>query len=155
MTNEPTDAVFDVLRAAAAEAQAKHDKWLLIDCAYDNLDELGDMEFDKALAGILALVESYPDLDYGGPGPFGTLIEEHPAADYTPQLLTSLQRQPSGWVVSLLDRMTRVPADQRGKNGFVTIADFIRSLEAVLQHPSASEDCRSFASLCLEDLRKL
>ncbi len=148
-----TDPVFGILLAAAAEANAKGDKWIVIDCAYEHMDALGDHDFDEALAQILALVERYPELDFGGPGPFGNFIERQPVAAYADQLLASLERQPSVQVVGWLDRIMRVEGSRREKAwAALPPARFALALAAVLRHPLAREDCKSFAQECLAEM---
>lgn len=150
-----TDAVFEILRAAAAEANAKGDKWIVIDCAYEHMDALGDHDFDEVLAQILALVERYPQLDFGGPGPFGDFIEQQPVDAYADQLLASLERQPSVQVVGWLDRIMRAEGCRRQKAwAAMPPSRFAVALEAVLKHPLAAEDCRSFVRECLADIDK-
>ncbi len=150
-----TDPVFDILLAAAAEANAQGDKWIVIDCAYEHLDALGDHDFDEVLAQILALVERYPELDFGGPGPFGGFIEQRPVDAYADQLLASLERQPSVQVVGWLDRIMRAKGARRKKAwAALPPARFALALAAVLRHPLASEDCKTFAQECLADIDK-
>lgn len=150
-----TDAVFEILRAAAAEANARGDKWIVIDCAYEHMDTLGDHDFDEVLAQVLALVERYPQLDFGGPGPFGDFIEQQPVDAYASQLLESLERQPSVQVVGWLDRIVRAKGARR-KKAWVALppARFALALAAVLRHPLTTEDCKSFAQVCLADIEK-
>ncbi|WP_313915164.1 hypothetical protein [Tahibacter sp.] len=150
-----TDAVFEILRAAAAEANAKGDKWIVIDCAYEHMDALGDHDFDEVLAQILALVERYPQLDFGGPGPFGDFIEREPVDAYADQLLASLERRPSVQVVGWLDRIMRAKCYRRQKAwAAIPPSRFALAPEAVLRHPLAAEDCRSFSRECLADIDK-
>ncbi|MDF3835730.1 hypothetical protein P3W85_22675 [Cupriavidus basilensis] len=150
--NNTLDAIFAAIDMAATDATAKGDKWIVIDCVYGYLDKLETHDYQQVLACILALIEKYPELDYGGPGPFGTFIEGQPVGAYTPQLLDSLQRQPSSQVVSWLDRTMRMEEEEREKQGGTTPAQFARALKAVLLHPSVSEDCKSFAQMCLADI---
>ncbi|WP_313571667.1 hypothetical protein [Comamonas terrigena] len=87
--------LFAHFHACAAEALQQDNKWLVIDPVYDHMEQLAVQPLEQLLPQILQLIETYPTLDYGGPGPFGSLIEEHPLTAYTPALLASLQRQPS------------------------------------------------------------
>ena len=151
--NDSLHALFTSLHAAAAAAQAQDEKWLIIDAVYEHLEELQAQPLAEVLPRILALIESFPELDYGGPGPFGSLIEEHPLADYTPALLDSLQRQPSTQVIGWLDRAARTEGLQLpGGPNPVRPQQFSAVLRQVLAHPEASADCREFALICLKDL---
>lgn len=147
------EELFSQFRSAAQAASEQHDKWLIIDPVYEHLETLQASALEQVLPHILALIEAYPELDYGGPGPFGSLIEEHPMAAYTPALLESLQRQPSVQVIGWLDRTMRVNEDfQRGDPNPVGAAEFAAVLKKVIDSPLASDDCKEFAQLCLKDL---
>ena len=153
--NPQLQALFAQFHEAAAQAQEKQDQWLLIDRVYEHMDELATYPIDQLLAQILQLVETYPQLDYGGPGPFGSLIEEHLLADYTPALAQSLQRQPSTQVIGWLDRAAQTEGMQLpcGPNP-VSSEQYVQVLEQVLAHASASQECKEFAQICLTDARK-
>lgn len=147
------EELFSQFRSAAQAASEQHDKWLIIDPVYEHLETLQASALEQVLPHILALIEAYPELDYGGPGPFGSLIEEHPMAAYTPALLESLQRQPSVQVIGWLDRTMRVNEDfQRGDPNPVGAAEFAAVLKKVIDSPLASDDCKGLAQLCLKDL---
>lgn len=149
----PIEELFSQFRSAAQAASEQHDKWLIIDPVYEHLETLQASALEQVLPHILALIEAYPELDYGGPGPFGSLIEEHPMAAYTPALLESLQRQPSVQVIGWLDRTMRVNEDfQRGDPNPVGATEFAAVLKKVIDSPLASDDCKGFAQLCLKDL---
>ena len=149
----PIEELFSQFHSAAQAASEQHDKWLIIDPVYEHLETLQASALEQVLPHILALIEAYPKLDYGGPGPFGSLIEEHPMAAYTPALLESLQRQPSVQVIGWLDRTMRVNEDfQRGDPNPVGAAEFAAVLKKVIDSPLASDDCKEFAQLCLKDL---
>ncbi|WP_416052072.1 hypothetical protein [Cupriavidus basilensis] len=147
--NPDSDSIFSNLDKAAAEARAQGDKWIVIDRIYEHLDALESQDYQEVLARILALIEKYPELDYGGPGPFGSLIERQPVGAYAAQLLASLKRQPSTQVVGFLDRMMRMDEAEREEQGGPTVAAFLDALNAVLRHPAADDGCREFAQMCL------
>ena len=135
----PIEELFSQFRSAAQAASEQHDKWLIIDPVYEHLETLQASALEQVLPHILALIEAYPELDYGGPGPFGSLIEEHPMAAYTPALLESLQRQPSVQVIGWLDRTMRVNEDfQRGDPNPVGAAEFAAVLKKVIDSPLPS-----------------
>lgn len=77
------EQLFSQFTNAAQAARDQQDKWLIIDPVYEHLETLQDAALEQVLPHILTLIETYPELDYGGPGPFGSLIEEHPMAAYT------------------------------------------------------------------------
>ena len=153
--SSPLPALFARFHDCAAQALAQDDKWLVIDPVYEHMELLAAQPLEQLLPHILQLVETYPMLDYGGPGPFGSLIEEHPMAAYTPALLASLQRQPSVQIMGWLDRCVRAEGlDLPGGPNPVRPADYAAVLEQLLHHPLASDECKEFAQDSLEDARK-
>ena len=148
------EQLFSQFTRAAQAAQEQQDKWLIIDPVYEHLETLQAAALEQVLPHILTLIETYPELDYGGPGPFGSLIEEHPMAAYTPALLASLERQPSVQVIGWLDRTMGVDEDfQRGDPSPVGPGEFSAVLEKIIASPLASDDCKEFAQVCLNDLK--
>ena len=149
------EQLFSQFTSAAQAAQDQQDKWLIIDPVYEHLETLQDAALEQVLPHILTLIETYPELDYGGPGPFGSLIEEHPLAAYTPALLASLQRQPSVQVMGWLDRAVRAEGlDLPCGPNPVRPADYAAVLAQIAQHPLASDDCKAFAEDSLDDVRQ-
>lgn len=148
-------SLFATFHTLAEQALQQDDPWLVLDPVYEQMEVLRTQSLAPLLAHVLALIETYPTLDYGGPGPFGSLIEEHPLAAYTPALVASLQRQPSGQVVGWLDRAFRSEGMDLpcGPNP-VRPADYAAALEQVTLHPLASDDCKALAQDCLNDVRK-
>lgn len=147
--------LFATFHRCAADALQQGNKWLLIDPVYDHMEQLAAQPFEQLLPQILQLVETYPTLDYGGPGPFGSLIEEHPLAAYTPALLASLQRQPSVQVMGWLDRAVRAEGlDLPCGPNPVRPADYAAVLEQIARHPLASDDCKACAEDSLDDVRQ-
>ncbi|MDR2011923.1 MAG: hypothetical protein LBQ20_02495 [Rhodanobacter sp.] len=149
------NSLFEQIRLAAHEAMSKGDKYIVIDKIYENRDDLSLFSFQDVLRKILSVIEEYPTLDYGGPGPFGSFIEEHPFSDYAPMLLESLFRQPSTQVVSWLDRSVM---DNDFQNGMgtnpVTPTEFASCLMSIIKNPNASVECKEFSEMCLSDLKK-
>ena len=146
--------LFAQFEPAARAAQEQQDKYLIIDPIYEHLETLQAAPFDEVLPQILKLIETCPEADYGGPGPFGSLIEEHPMAAYTPALLASLERQPSVQVIGWLDRTMGVDEDfQRRDPSPVGPGEFSAVLEKIIASPLASDDCKEFAQVCLNDLK--
>ncbi|PUE09358.1 hypothetical protein B9Z51_10780 [Limnohabitans sp. T6-5] len=148
---KPLNSIFDDLLKAAQEAALKQDKWIIIDRAYAHLDDLSSHDYQQVLQRILALIEKYPELDYGGPGPFGSFLETQAVGAYSPQLVASLQRQPSVQVLGWLDRTMRMDESQRTADGGIEPSYYAEVVTTVLQHPMASENCKSFARMCVEE----
>jgi hypothetical protein len=147
-------SLFDQLKYAANESRLTRDKWILIDKIYEKIDDLSIFPFQDVLQKILSLIEEYPDLDYGGPGPFGTFIEGHAFVDYTPALMESLTRQPSIQVIGWLNRSVLDGNFQNGSgNNPVTPKEFALQLYALLKHPLASQECKEFAEICFANLK--
>jgi hypothetical protein len=149
MENE-LDSIFENIYMAAADAAAANDKWLVIDCTYRYVEDWPHYDYQEVLARILAVIEHFPELDYGGPGPFGEFIETQPIGAYAYQLAQSLQRRPSVQVLGWLDRTMRVDASVREAQGGLEDEEFIEVLTEVLEHPLASESCKAFARMCLD-----
>ncbi|MET1079500.1 MAG: hypothetical protein ABWY06_15920 [Pseudomonas sp.] len=148
-------SLFETFAHAAAEARETGDKYRLIDRVYQQLDELALFPLPEVLGCILALIERFPELDYGGPGPFGTYIEEHRLSEYTPALLASIHRQPSIQTLGWLDRTMGVENFQNGLGtNPVSPAQFAQALEQVIAGTQATPACREFAESCLSDLKK-
>lgn len=145
------DLIFEELVGATQEATSKDDKWIIIDRAYAHLDDLSSHDYQQVLQRILALIEKYPELDYGGPGPFGSFLETQPVGAYSLELVASLQRQPSVQVLGWLDRTMRMDAAQRTADGGIEPSYYADVVTTVLQHPMASENCKSFARMCREE----
>jgi len=88
------------------KAKETGDKYDFIDPAYEVTDELNVMEnnFD-AIEPILLLIERSPDIDYGGPGPLGSFLENHYKKGYEELLLNSIERKPTEFTLHLLHRL--------------------------------------------------
>ncbi|MFD1245086.1 hypothetical protein [Paralysiella testudinis] len=153
--SEYLENLFLEFHQAAQKARDADDKYIIIDRVYENIDDLSVFPFADVLNKIVALIEQYPELDYGGPGPFGSFIEEHKISEYSTTLLDSLYRQPSISIVGLLDRAAM---ENDFQNGNPVPSDlpqkFRECLEHVVSNPKTNESCREFAMTCLQDLRK-
>ncbi len=149
--NKKLGLIFEDFLAAAEEAMSKQDKWIIIDRVYAHLDDLSSHDYQQVLQRILVLIEKYPELDYGGPGPFGSFLETQPVGAYSLELVASLQRQPSVQVLGWLDRTMRMDESQRTADGCIEPSYYAEVVTTVLQHPMASENCKSFARMCVEE----
>ena len=69
--------LLEELKQAIDKVATTGDKYQFIDPAYDLTDELEQCEkpFD-AVRPILELIESSPNIDFGGPGPLGSFMEK-------------------------------------------------------------------------------
>jgi hypothetical protein len=111
----------------------------------DNLVRLSDIfrdfrvlpQRDRAMPAIFALLERFPDAEFGCPGPLVHELEAIPG--YLPLLRDSLRRQPTHLTVWMTNRLlnTELPNDQR--------EHWLSELRAAFQHPRASEQTRRFA----------
>jgi hypothetical protein len=86
------------------------DKYAFQDPAYDIIDELEEFENPfEAVEPIFRLIERSPAIDFGGPGPFGTFLEqfykENPPMNFEESLIESLKRKPTEYTIYLLDRL--------------------------------------------------
>jgi len=77
-----------------------------IDIAYDIVDELDELDDAvRAVAPILKLMETHPDVDFGTPGPLVHFVEQFYRAGYEEQLLLSLKRCPTEHMVWMMRRV--------------------------------------------------
>jgi len=111
MKKEINDYILE-LEELIKEAHKTGDKYVFQDPAYDITDALEELENPfEAVEPILQLIERCPDIDYGGPGPFGSFLEKFYRKDsnvrYEELLLESLQRNPKPYTIFLLERMCR------------------------------------------------
>ncbi|AWK03517.1 hypothetical protein HYN56_04480 [Flavobacterium crocinum] len=82
------------------------DKYEFIDPAYEIRDELEAMEDNfNAIEPIFELIERSPDIDYGGPGPLGSFMENYYKNGYEELLLQSIERKPTEYTLGLLHRL--------------------------------------------------
>jgi len=88
------------------EAHKTGDKYVFQDPAYNITDELEELEKPfEAVEPIMRLIERSPNIDYGGPGPFGSFIEKFSHEGYEELLIESLQRKPTNYTIFLLNRI--------------------------------------------------
>jgi hypothetical protein len=99
-------------------------------------------ERERALPTMFALFEKYPEEDFGSPGPLVHSIEK--VAGYESELKTSIRRLPTQSTVWMVNRIL---------NGNLVAAErrrWIGELNAVREHPLASETVKSDAQQFLE-----
>ena len=102
------------LKQAIDKAATTGDKYQFIDPVFDLTDELEQCEtpFD-AVRPILELIESSPNIDFGGPGPLGSFMEKFYHEGYEEELVASLKRKPTEYTIAL---MFRIIADKKNPN---------------------------------------
>ncbi len=61
----------------------------------------------------MELIESSPNIDFGGPGPLGSFMEKFYHEGYEEELVASLKRKPTEYTISL---MFRIIADEENPN---------------------------------------
>ena len=85
---------------------------------------------ERVVPELLALMERFPQADFGTPGPLVHALECQPG--YPEQLAASLERQPTELGAWMANRLlnSRLPRDERSA--------WLRRLTAVASHPKAA-----------------
>jgi len=106
--------LLEEIKKAIDKAATTGDKYQFIDPVFDLTDELEQCEtpFD-AVRPILELIESSPNIDFGGPGPLGSFMEKFYHEGYEEELVASLKRKPTEYTIAL---MFRIIADKKNPN---------------------------------------
>jgi hypothetical protein len=109
---------------------------------FQGFDALADLERRRAIPAMLALVERYPEADFGVPGPIVHELEA--MGGYEDALRRSLQRQPTMLTVLMVHRILNasLPADVRYA--------WCTALRGVLSHPETPEWLRTETVALLE-----
>lgn len=100
---------------------------------FDGFEDLADRR--SAIPAIVGLIERYPEAEMGNPGPLVHELEALP--DYETFVRDSLRRQPALVSLCLANRIVNVDEEQREQ--------WLRELQAVLEHPKASASLREEA----------
>lgn len=105
MKKDLNDYIFELEQLINIANQNK-DKYSFQDPAYEIMDEIEELSnsFDF-VEPILLLIERSPDIDFGGPGPFGTFLEKFYRNGYEEMLIKSLQRGSKKYTIFLLERL--------------------------------------------------
>lgn len=105
-----------------------------VDRTYEVVDKLIvlDDAFD-AIAPILRLMENYPNVEYGRPGPLVHFVERYYKKGYEEKLIDSLKRRPTKHTVWMLNRIIN---GSQGK----TREYYVALLEELLKYPSLEQD---------------
>jgi hypothetical protein len=92
---------------------------------------------ERVVPELLALMERFPQADFGTPGPLVQALECQPG--YPEQLAASLERQPTELGAWMANRLlnSRLPRDERGA--------WLRRLTVVASHPKADAGVRDSA----------
>lgn len=92
---------------------------------------------ERVVPALLALMERYPQADFGTPGPLVRVLECQPG--YPEQLAASLERQPTELAAWMANRLlnSKLPRDERGV--------WLRRLTTVASHPQADAAVRESA----------
>jgi hypothetical protein len=92
---------------------------------------------ERVVPELLALMERYPQADFGTPGPLVHALECQPG--YPEQLAASLERQPTELGAWMANRLlnSRLPRDERSA--------WLRRLTVVASHPKADAGVRDSA----------
>jgi len=105
------DSYIEQLESWINEAFEKKDKYLFQDPAYDLLDEVKELNNSvDFLEPLFKLIERSPDIDFGGPGPFGSFLEKF-REEYREKLIESLKRKPTRYTIFLLCRICNAKND--------------------------------------------
>ena len=97
-------------------ADEEKNKYLFQDQAYEIMDEIEELDnaFDF-LEPIFLLVERSPNIDFGGPGPFGSFLERFYRNGYEDILVKSVLRNPKEYTIYLLERLCNDESNPKRK----------------------------------------
>ena len=92
---------------------------------------------ERVAPALLALLERYPQADFGTPGPLVNALEGQ--VGYTELLAGSLERQPTELTAWMANRLlnSRLPREERGV--------WLKRLTVVTSHPNAAPGVRDSA----------
>lgn len=96
---------------------------------------------ERAIPELFAVLERFPDADFGTPGPLVHTLER---MEYADELVASLRRHPTAQAVWMLNRILNTPlAPERRRFYF----DLLASVEL---HPKANQAARDHAEVFIE-----
>jgi len=97
---------------------------------------------DRAAPAMFALIERFPDAEFGSPGPLVHELEAIPGSSAL--LRESVRRQPTDLTVWMVNRLlnAELPSEQR--------ESWLSELRAAHEHPLASEQTRRSADAFLD-----
>ncbi|WP_031301444.1 hypothetical protein [Sphingobacterium paucimobilis] len=129
---EQIRSIIDRLETYIKKAEETGNKYDFIDPAYEATDELDELEnnFD-AVEPIFLLIERSPDIDFGGPGPLGSFLENYYKKGYEESLLASIERKPTEYTLHLLHRLI----NDRNNPNFQTYLDLMKKISLSNEYP--------------------
>ncbi|MED0673778.1 hypothetical protein P4S95_26855 [Aneurinibacillus aneurinilyticus] len=125
MKKKVEDYIYELEQLIELADQEK-DKYLFQDPAYEIMDEIEELgnAFDF-VEPIFLLVERSPDIDFGGPGPFGSFLEKFYRNGYEDILVKSLQRKPKKYTIFLLERLCNDESNPK-REEYCTLLDSLK-----------------------------
>jgi len=121
MEKKIEDYIYE-LEQLIERADKENDKYLFQDPAYEIMEEIE--ELDNAfefVEPIFLLIERSPDIDFGGPGPFGSFLETFYHNGYEDILVKSLQRKPKEYTIHLLERLCNDESNPKRKEYYALL----------------------------------
>ena len=111
-----------------------------IDVTYDIIEEIEEREDAfEAIQPIFKLMEEYPNVNFGSPGPLVHFVEKFYKNGYEEKLVESLKRQPTQHTVWMLNRVINGSQGERK-------AYFINVLDSIIAFPNLDDEIVSLAS---------
>jgi hypothetical protein len=111
-----------------------------IDFTYDIVEKIEEREDAfEAIQPIFKLMEKYPNVNFGSPGPLVHFVEKFYKNGYEEKLVESLKRQPTQHTVWMLNRV--INGSQGDRKAY-----FINVLDSIIAFPNLDEEILSLAS---------
>jgi hypothetical protein len=111
-----------------------------IDFTYDIIEEIEERENAfEAIQPIFKLMEKYPDINFGRPGPLVHFVEKFYKNGYEEKLVESLKKQPTQHTVWMLNRVINGSQGDR-KEYFINVFD------SIIAFPNLDDEILSLAS---------
>ncbi|MEK5215234.1 hypothetical protein [Psychrobacillus sp. FSL H8-0487] len=110
-----------------------------IDVTYDVVEEIEEREDAfEAILPIFKLMEKYPNINFGRPGPLVHFVEKFYKNGYEEKLVESLKREPTQHTVWMLNRV--INGSQGDRKAY-----FINVLDNIIAFPNLDEEIVSLA----------
>jgi hypothetical protein len=134
VTHNSVDAIIESL-GTFVPSDAKHENEGRLYELLESFSSLPDR--GRAMPAMFALLEAYPEADFGWPGP---LVHELEALDdYEAELRRSLRRKPTYTTVWMVNRILNSDLSEERRQ------DWLSELHAVCAHPGAPPDAKEEA----------
>ncbi|SHN28826.1 hypothetical protein [Chitinophaga sp. CF418] len=128
-----TDEIIHALSSFVPTERSDDDN---ISYFYDLMEDLKhNPDRERAIEPIFRLIEKYPHIDYGSPGPLAHTLESFHDI-YHDYLFASLERMPTPLTAWMLNRLTN--ADQR----YLEHKALTEKMHALLKHPLLDAETR-------------